>query len=83
MKHCFAAMYSIVTEIAILKAYWKKKEVEKVKQMKLNGFDLQKIAVPLPDYGCLKKYRSDKAVKEFLQPYQTINPYRLKKPFVD
>jgi hypothetical protein len=51
--------------------------------MKWKGYDLKNIVVPLPDAGCLKKYRKDRALKAVLQPYQTINPFRLKKPIVD
>ncbi len=62
---------------------WKKKQDVFVQKMKRNGYDLQNIVVPLPDYGCLKKYSKDRALKAVLQPYQTINPYGLKKPIVD
>lgn len=70
-------------EMEKMRAKWKKMEVERVKKMKLEGYDLSLIAVPLPCSKNLKKYTRDAAVKKFLKPYQTINPYRLKKPIVD
>jgi hypothetical protein len=61
----------------------KKKQDQYLKKRKCEGFDLEKIVVPLPDYGCLTKYKRDSALKALLQPYQTINPFGLKKPIVD
>ena len=52
-----------------------------MKKRKREGFDLKNIAVPLPDVKNLKKYTRDGEVKKFLEPFQTINPYRLRKPF--
>ena len=66
-----------------MKDIWEKKQDGFVKKMKATGYDLQNLVVPLPDYGCLKKYSKDRALKAVLQPYQTINPFRLKKPIVD
>ena len=66
-----------------MKDLWKKKQKAFVQKMKWKGYDLKNIVVPLPDAGCLKKYRKDRALKAVLQPYQTINPFRLKKPIVD
>ena len=51
--------------------------------MKKEGLDFQLIAIPLPDVKGWGKYSRDVEVKKFLAPYQTINPYRLRKPIVD
>jgi hypothetical protein len=60
---------------------WLKAEQELVKKRKAQGIDLKNIAVPLPDKRNLKKYTRDAGVKKLLKPYQTINPYGLRKPF--
>ena len=60
---------------------WLKAEQQLVKKRKAEGFDLQNIAVPLPDVKNLKKYLRDGEAKKYLEPFQTINPYRLRKPF--
>ena len=60
---------------------WMKAEKQLVKKRKAEGIDLANIAVPLPDVKRLKKYSNDVALKKELQPYQTINPYGLRKPF--
>ena len=60
---------------------WLKAEQQLVKKRKAEGVDLKNIAVPLPDVKNLKKYTRDGEVKKFLEPFQTINPYRLRKPF--
>jgi hypothetical protein len=59
---------------------WLEAEKQLVKKRKREGFDLKNIAVPLPDVKNLKKYTRDGEVKKFLEPFQTINPYRLRKP---
>ena len=79
----FAVFETICMHLYSLKDIWKKQEDAFVEKMKLDGYDVQKLAVPLPDYGCLKKYRRDNALKAALEPYQTINHFRLKKPIVD
>ena len=61
---------------------WLKAEKQLVQKRKAEGFDLKKIAVPLPDVKNLKKYQRDGTLKKFLKPFQVINPYGLKKPFV-
>ena len=60
---------------------WLKAEQQLVKKRKAEGFDLESIAVPLPDVKNPKKYLRDGEVKKYLEPFQTINPYRLRKPF--
>ena len=60
---------------------WLEAEKQLVKKRKAEGFDLKNIAVPLPDVKNLKKYKRDGEVKKYLQPFQTINPYGLRKPF--
>ena len=81
---CKFAVFAIICKhLHPLKDIWKKKQDAFVEKMKLTGYDVQNISIPLPDYGCLKKYRRDNALKATLKPYQTINPFRLKKPIVD
>ena len=70
-------------EKEVTRALWQKFEKKRVQSMKAAGFDVQLIAIPLPDVQNMKKYKRDTAVKKFLGPYQTINPFRLKKPIVD
>ena len=60
---------------------WLEAEKQLAKKRKREGFDLKNIAAPLPDVKNLKKYTRDGEVKKFLEPFQTINPYRLRKPF--
>ena len=60
---------------------WLKAEKELVKKRKAQGIDLKNIAVPLPDMQNLKKYKEDRKLKNELKPFQTINPYGLRKPF--
>ena len=60
---------------------WMKAEQQLVKKRKAEGIDLKNIAVPLPDVKGLKKYKRDVALKNYLQPFQLINPYGLRKPF--
>ena len=62
---------------------WMAGEKKHVKKMKAAGFDLAKIAVPLPRLKNLKQYKKDVAVKKYLEPFQTMNPFRLRKPYVD
>lgn len=66
-----------------MRKLWRAAEKKYVQKQKAAGFDLQNIAVPLPYMKNLKKYSRDAKVKKYLEPYQTINPYRLKKPYVD
>lgn len=61
---------------------WIAAEKKYVMKRKLEGFDLAKIAVPLPCMKNLKKYNRDVEMKRYLEPFQTINPYRLRKPYV-
>ena len=56
---------------------------KRVKAMKREGWDLKNIAIPLADESLWSKYSKDAKVKKLLAPYQTINPYRLRKPIVD
>ncbi len=56
-----------------LRAEWKASEKKTIQKKKLKGYDLQKVAIPLPDWGCLTKYKQDKSVRAFLAPYETIN----------
>ena len=62
---------------------WMKAEQQLAKKRKAEDIDLKNIAVPLPDVKRLKKSNRDVALKKELQPFQTINPYGLKKPFED
>ena len=61
------------------RASWKESEKKTIQKKKLKGYDIQKLAIPLPDWGSLTKYKNDKSVRTFLAPYQTINPLGLKK----
>ena len=58
-----------------------KAEQQLVKKRKAEGVDLKNIAAPLPDVKNLKKYLRDAEMKKYLQQFQTINPYGLRKPF--
>ena len=60
---------------------WLEAEQQLVKKRKAEGVDLKNIAVPLPYVKNLKKFKRDGEVKKYLQPFQTINPYGLRKPF--
>jgi hypothetical protein len=66
-----------------IRASWKKAEAKCLQKMVANGYVLQNIAVPLPDVKNYKKYIRDSGVKKLLEPYQTINPLRVRKPVVD
>ena len=57
----------------------KESEKKTIQKKKLKGYDIQKLAIPLPDWGSLTKYKNDKSVRALLAPYQTINPLGLKK----
>lgn len=65
-----------------LQTFWRLAEQKFVKKRKAEGYDLKNIAIPLPNLKSLKKYKRDAELKEFLQPYQAINPFGLKKPIV-
>ncbi len=79
----FALFAIICKHLYPLKDIWKKNQNAFVEKMKMKCYDVQNIAVPLPDFGCLKRYRRDNALKAALKPYQTINPFRLKNLIVD
>ena len=70
-------------EISYAKDFWKTASDERVKQMKIKGFDISKITIPLPYAKNLKKYTRDHKLKKELKPYQTINVYRLDPRFLD
>lgn len=70
-------------EISAAKDFWKKASDERVKQMKIKGLDISKIAIPLPCAQNLKKYTRDHKVKAVLKPFQTSNVYRLDPRFLD
>jgi hypothetical protein len=70
-------------EMQHVRALQAKMDKKSVQAMKKEGLDFQLIAIPLPDVKGWGKYSRDVEVKKFLAPYQTINPYRLRKPIVD
>ena len=70
-------------EISAAKDFWKKASDERVKQMKTKGFDISKIAIPLPSANNLKKYTRDRTIKTKLKPFQTINVSRLDPRLLD
>ena len=70
-------------EKELLRQIWKKAEAKYLQKKRAAGYVLQNIAVPMPDLKNLKKYQKDTALKRSLQPYQTINPLKLRKPVVD
>ena len=70
-------------EMQHVRALQAKMDKKRVRDMKKEGLDFQLIAIPLGDVKGWGKYSKDVAVKKFLAPYQTINPYRLRKPIVD
>ena len=57
----------------------RKAEKKFLQKRAANGVLLKNIAAPLPDLKHLKKYSKDTRVKKFLEPYQTINPLKLKQ----
>lgn len=65
-------------EKEVLRAKWKEYEKKVIQKKKLKGYDIQKLVIPLPNWGSLAKYKKDKSVRELLAPYQTINPLGLK-----
>ena len=70
-------------EMQHVRALQAKMDKKRVQDMKKEGLDFQLIAIPLGDVKGWGKYSKDVEVKKFLAPYQTINPYRLRKPIVD
>ena len=70
-------------EMQHVRALQAKMYKKRVQAMKREGWDLKFIAIPLADEWQWSKYSRDAEVKKFLAPYQTINPYRLRKHIVD
>ena len=57
---------------------WKAAENRLKKRRIDEGLILENVVVPLPDEKSLSKYRRDLSLKKQLEPYQTINPFKLK-----
>ncbi len=57
---------------------WKEAENRLKKRRIDEGLILENVVVPLPDEKSLSKYRKDLSLKKQLEPYQTINPFKLK-----
>ena len=70
-------------EMQHMRALQAKMDKKRVQDMKKEGLDFQLISIPIPDVKGWGKYSRDVKEKKFLAPYQTINPYRLRRPIVD
>jgi hypothetical protein len=60
---------------------WQQAEKKLLQKKRKDGIELKNIAVPLPDKASLKRYKADTKLKKELEPFQVINPYRLKKHY--